>query len=96
MDFRLSKEQQGLQERCRELAADFATRSAIHDREASHPRENYQRLRDAGFLALTITKECGGAGASFVETGPSRAAIGLPFRWNRVIFAFVARTTRRR
>ena len=35
MDFRLSEEQQHLQQK-RELAADFATRSA-HDRDASHP-----------------------------------------------------------
>jgi alkylation response protein AidB-like acyl-CoA dehydrogenase len=56
VDFRLSEEQQHLQQRCRELAADFATRSARHDRDASHPIENYQRLRDEGFLALTVAR----------------------------------------
>ena len=35
MDFRLSKAQQRLQQRCRELAEDFATRSAGHDRDAA-------------------------------------------------------------
>ena len=57
MDFQLTPEQQRLQHKCRELAADFATRSAVHDRDASHPIENYDRLREEGFLAQTIGKE---------------------------------------
>ncbi len=52
---------------CRELAADFASRSAAHDRDASHPIENYERLREEGFLALSVGKEWGGAGASFLD-----------------------------
>ncbi|MGH7112166.1 MAG: acyl-CoA dehydrogenase family protein, partial [Stellaceae bacterium] len=67
MDFRLSPAQQRLQQKCRELAADFATRSAAHDRAASHPIENYERLRADGFLALTIGREWGGTGASFLD-----------------------------
>ena len=51
MDFHLTAEQQRLQHKCRELAADFASRSAAHDRDASHPIENYERLREEGFLA---------------------------------------------
>jgi alkylation response protein AidB-like acyl-CoA dehydrogenase len=66
LDFRLTSEQQCLQNKCRELAADFATRAATHDRDASHPIENYDRLREEGFLALTIGKEWGGLGASFL------------------------------
>ena len=62
MDFQLTPEQQRLQNKCRELAADFATRSAAHDRDASHPVENYDRLREEGFLALTVGKEWGGVG----------------------------------
>jgi alkylation response protein AidB-like acyl-CoA dehydrogenase len=62
VDFRISEEHRRLQRRCRELAADFATRSAEHDRAASHPIENYQLLRDAGFLELNVPKEWGGAG----------------------------------
>ena len=50
VDFQLTSEQQRLQHQCRELAADFATRSAAHDRDASHPIENYHRLREEGFL----------------------------------------------
>lgn len=61
VDFRICDEHKALQQRCRELAADFATRSADHDRAASHPVENYERLREAGFLALNLPKKWGGA-----------------------------------
>ena len=57
MDFQLTSEQQRLRNKCRELAVDFATRAAAHDRDASHPVENYVRLREDGFLALTVGKE---------------------------------------
>jgi hypothetical protein len=40
VDFQLTSEQQHLQNKCRELASDFATRTAAHDREASHSVEN--------------------------------------------------------
>ena len=45
MEFHISEEQRRLQQRCRRLAEDFATRAAQHDREASHPWENYAALR---------------------------------------------------
>ena len=67
MDFQLTYEQQRLRNKCREMAADFATRAAAHDRDASHPGENYGRLREEGFLALTVSKEWGGSGASFLD-----------------------------
>ena len=67
MDFQLTPDQQLLQRQCRELAADFAVRAAAHDREASHPVENYQRLREEGFLALTVATEWGGAGHSLLD-----------------------------
>jgi alkylation response protein AidB-like acyl-CoA dehydrogenase len=67
VDFQLTPEQQSLQHKCRVLAADFTTRSAAHDRDASHPVENYDRLREEGFLALTIGKEWGGLGASLLD-----------------------------
>lgn len=76
MDFQLSPAQQRLQEKCRELAADFATRSAAHDRVASHPAENYERLRAEGFLALTIDREWGGQGASFLDHTIAYEALG--------------------
>ena len=76
MDFALSPGQRDLQQRCLELAADFATRSSDHDRDASHPTENYDRLRAEGFLELTISKEWGGAGASFLDHTIAYEALG--------------------
>ena len=76
MDFALSRDQQRLQRRCLDLAADFATRSSAHDRDASHPRENYDRLRAEGFLELTIPKSLGGAGASFLDHTIAYEALG--------------------
>jgi alkylation response protein AidB-like acyl-CoA dehydrogenase len=76
VDFRLTEEQQHLQQKCRDLAADFAVRSAQHDRDASHPIENYQRLRDEGFLALTVAQKWGGAGAGFLDHTIAYEALG--------------------
>ena len=76
MDFSLSLDQQRLQQRCLELAADFAARSAGHDREASHPIENYDRLRAEGFLEFTIAKAWGGAGGSFLDHTIAYEALG--------------------
>lgn len=66
MDFGLSDGQKRLQERCRVLAADFALRSAEHDRDASHPVENYRRLIEEGFLELSVPREWGGAGVGLL------------------------------
>jgi len=66
VDFGLSDEQKRLQERCRALAADFALRSAEHDRDASHPVENYRRLIEEGFLELSVPREWGGAGVGLL------------------------------
>jgi alkylation response protein AidB-like acyl-CoA dehydrogenase len=76
LDFQLTSEQQRLQRKCRKLAADFAIRSAVHDREASDPVENYDRLREEGFLALTVGKEWGGSGASFLDHTIAYEALG--------------------
>jgi alkylation response protein AidB-like acyl-CoA dehydrogenase len=66
MDFQITAEQQRLQERCRHLAEDFATRAAQHDRDASHPLENYATLRQEGFYALNIPPELGGQGVGLL------------------------------
>jgi alkylation response protein AidB-like acyl-CoA dehydrogenase len=49
------------------LATDFATRAAEHDRTASFPFENFERLHAAGLLGLTIASELGGRGAGLLE-----------------------------
>src|ERR1700760_4238003 len=76
VDFALTADQQRLRQRCLDLAADFATRSSEHDREASHPIENYDRLRAEGFLTLTVGREWGGAGASFLDHTIAYEALG--------------------
>jgi alkylation response protein AidB-like acyl-CoA dehydrogenase len=66
VEFRITDAQRQLQERSRCLAADFATRAARHDREASHPLENYAALREAGFYALNVPPALGGAGVGLL------------------------------
>lgn len=45
------------------LAGEFAGRAAEHDRNASFPFENFNRLSEAGLLALTVPAALGGSGA---------------------------------
>jgi alkylation response protein AidB-like acyl-CoA dehydrogenase len=66
MDFDLSPEQQRLKGLARELAKDFATRAAAHDRDRSAPLENYAALRDAGMFGLAIPRELGGLGVGAI------------------------------
>src|SRR4029450_12199222 len=66
MEFHITEDQRRLQERCGALAADFASRAAQHDREASHPVENYAALCDAGLYALNVPTELGGAGVGLL------------------------------
>jgi alkylation response protein AidB-like acyl-CoA dehydrogenase len=49
------------------LAASFAERAQAHDRDASFPHENYEEMREAGFLGLTVPEELGGMGAGLYE-----------------------------
>ena len=76
MDFAISEEHRQLRERCRHLAADFATRSGTHDRDASHPTENYNRLRQEGFLELSVPKDFGGSGVGFLGHTLAYEALG--------------------
>jgi alkylation response protein AidB-like acyl-CoA dehydrogenase len=46
-----------------ELGATFATRADRYDREAAFPYENFEDLRDAGFLGLCVPTRFGGLGA---------------------------------
>src|SRR5918996_1647364 len=49
------------------LADEFAERTAEHDRDASFPFENYERMREEGYLGLTVPEELGGMGAGLYE-----------------------------
>src|SRR5215470_8912310 len=86
MEFHITEEQRRLQERARCLAEDFATRAARHDREASHPVENYEALRDAGFYGLNVPTAFGGSGVGLFgyslaaeELGQGCASTALAF-----------------
>jgi alkylation response protein AidB-like acyl-CoA dehydrogenase len=66
MDFQITAEQKRLQQRCRDLAEDFATRAALHDRDASNPAENYAALRREGFYGLNVPHHLGGWGVGLL------------------------------
>jgi acyl-CoA dehydrogenase len=47
-----------------ELGAEFAPRAAEHDRENRFVFENFERMREAGYLRLAVPEELGGLGAT--------------------------------
>ena len=49
------------------LADEFAARAAEHDRDGSFPFENYERMKQTGYLGLSVPVELGGMGASLLE-----------------------------
>ena len=49
------------------LADEFAPRAAQHDEEGSFPYENYARLKETRYTAMTIPETLGGLGASLLE-----------------------------
>ena len=50
------------------LGREFARHAALHDREASFPFENFDRITASGLAALTVPHEYGGRGAGLFET----------------------------
>jgi alkylation response protein AidB-like acyl-CoA dehydrogenase len=62
VDFSLSAEDRRLVERAKALAAEFAPRARAYDEAAAFPAEDFGRLRDEGFLTLTVPEELGGHG----------------------------------
>ncbi len=50
-----------------ELADQFATRAAEHDRNGSFPFENIARLKETGYTTLVLPEEQGGLGADLVD-----------------------------
>ena len=66
MNFQISPEDEQLQQHSRRLAQGFAARAAEHDREASHPLENYAALRREGFYGLNIPRDMGGEGVGML------------------------------
>ena len=64
-------------DRARALAAAFALTAGEHDRAASFPYANFDRLAEAGLLALRTPAEHGGLGASL---GEAAAVVGAVAR----------------
>ncbi len=50
-----------------ELAAEFASRAADHDRDNTFPVENIQRMKETGYTALIIPEKYGGLGADLED-----------------------------
>jgi alkylation response protein AidB-like acyl-CoA dehydrogenase len=74
----LTERQQELVDIAAKLADVFAERAAEHDRDNTFPVENYEDLREAGFLRLTVPTELGGHGATLADIVPvlERLAMG--------------------
>ncbi len=62
MDFTLSTEDQQLVKRAGELAREFATRAKDYDDDSSFPKEDFERLREEGYLSLAVPVDLGGHG----------------------------------
>ena len=63
----LTQRERDLVELAGGLADRFAVRAGEHDREGTFPFENYEEMREAGYLGLTVPEELGGRGASLHE-----------------------------
>lgn len=62
MDLTISAEKQALVERAQALAATYREESFAHDAGAAFPAPAFERLREAGFLRLSLPPELGGLG----------------------------------
>lgn len=68
MDFDLTPDQRDLQQRARDLAQNvFAARAPEIDKTEEYPWDNAKALNEAGFMGMTIPKEYGGQGRSFLD-----------------------------
>src|ERR687897_1269644 len=63
----LTPRQRELVELAGRLADEFTERAGEHDREASFPFENYERMREEGYLGITVPEELGGMGAGLLD-----------------------------
>jgi acyl-CoA dehydrogenase len=52
----------------RELAPELAARAEQHDRDGTFVAENFDLLRERGFLSMSIPRELGGGGATHAQT----------------------------
>lgn len=67
MELCLTDRQREIVELAGRLADKFAERADGPDRENRFPFENYEDMREEGYLNLTVPEELGGYGADFLE-----------------------------
>lgn len=65
--FKLTPEQQQLQERAREIAIQLRPRAAETDRTEEYPWYAVDLFKKAGFMGMTIPERYGGAGYSYLD-----------------------------
>jgi acyl-CoA dehydrogenase len=58
-----------------ELGAEFAPRAAQHDRDNTFVTENFERMRETGYLRLAVPAELGGLGASMRQVCYAQAEL---------------------
>jgi alkylation response protein AidB-like acyl-CoA dehydrogenase len=58
-----------------ELGREFGSRAAQHDRENSFVHENFDRMREVGYLRLAVPEELGGFGASIRQVCYAQAEL---------------------
>jgi 3-sulfinopropanoyl-CoA desulfinase len=65
----LNSQQLAIQDAARKLAQnEFKPKAAEIDTTEAYPWENIAKLRDAGFMGMTVPKEYGGQGLGYLET----------------------------
>lgn len=68
MTWDLTDDQRRLRDEARALATEvIAPRAAEVDRTEAYPWDNVEALRDAGFTGMTVPRELGGPGRSFLD-----------------------------
>ena len=66
---RLTKDQRALRDGARELAeTTFKHNASATDSSEAYPWDNIAKLRDGGFMGMTIPTEYGGRGLSYMDT----------------------------
>ena len=71
--YELDQEQLALQAQARELAqSEFAPLAAEVDRTEAYPWASIDKLRDAGFMGMTLPPELGGKGRSYQDRKSTR------------------------
>ncbi|WP_339145619.1 MULTISPECIES: acyl-CoA dehydrogenase family protein [unclassified Sutcliffiella] len=66
-NFAQTKREQDIVRKAEILAKDFSKRAASYDQNAEFPFENFQALKDGGFINLTIPEKYGGQDAGLYE-----------------------------